>query len=79
MEKKRILGMTKNRLDLKNVNLELIVMKNQEILRPEQIALISKKKGILAFVQVAEHPEKVEILKEDHIPTNLGLLKEMMK
>lgn len=38
-----------------------------------------KKKGILAFVQVAEHPEKVEILKEDPIPTNLGLLKETRK
>jgi hypothetical protein len=78
-EKKRISGMTKSRLALKNVNLVLIVKKNQEILRPEQIALISRKKGTLAFVQVAEHLEKVEILKEDLILANLGLLKETMK
>jgi 23S rRNA pseudouridine2605 synthase len=77
-EKKRISGMTKSRLALKNVNLVLIVKKNQEILRPEQIALISRKKGTLAFVQVAEHLEKVEILKEDLILANLGLLKETM-
>jgi hypothetical protein len=77
--KKRILGMTKSRLGQKNVNLALIVKKKQEILRPEQIALISKKKGTLAFVQVAEHPEKVEMLNVNPIPTNLGLLKETMK
>jgi hypothetical protein len=43
------------------------VKKNQEILLLEQIALISKKKGTLAFVQVAEHPEKVEVVNGDLI------------
>jgi hypothetical protein len=78
-ERRRILGMTKSRLGLKNVNLALIVKKNQEILLQEPAALISKKRAILAFVLPAEHQEKVEMVNGDPITVALVLLKEMTK
>jgi hypothetical protein len=65
-------------LVLKNVTLALIVRKNQEILPPEQIAPISKKKVTLVFVLTAEHREKV-VTKEDPIAAIPALLNEMAK
>jgi hypothetical protein len=79
LEKKRISGMTKSRLALKNVSLALIVKKNQEILLPEQIAPISKKKVTLVFVLLAAEQQEMVVMKEDPTAAIPALLNEMAK